>query len=388
MTRRSRLQEYKASLRPTIDEIKFTIKRTRKSPLSIVGIAIIIFYALMAIFAPVIAPPVNENEPFTIFSDGYGPTPRPPGSTVNNPFARDKGWTVHYFGTAEGQLDIFYGCVWGTITAFQVGITVVAIGLVIGIMLGGISGYYGGVLDEILMRFTDIILAFPGLILAMALVIALPVIWTIDISLFGGASLIAIGLLILGYILKIRTMWTALLAFLGFLGYIVLYSQIIQTPLLFLQLRLTNLDKILIALALVGWPGYTRVIRGEIIRVRQEDFVEAAKAVGCSDFRILRKHIIPNSIYPVVIMASLDIGAMVLVAAALSFLGIGAPVGYADWGQMVAFARNWIWAGLENPWQYWYTFTIPGIFIFTFVLGWNLLGDAFRDILDPTLRRR
>jgi peptide/nickel transport system permease protein len=87
-------------------------------------------------------------------------------------------------------------------------------------------------------------------------------------------------------------------------------------------------------------------------------------------------------------MASLDIGAVVLTAAALSFLGIGAPLGYADWGQMISVARNWIWAGSANPWQFWYTFVIPGLFIFFFVLGWNLLGDAFRDILDPTLRRR
>jgi peptide/nickel transport system permease protein len=108
--------------------------------------------------------------------------------------------------------------------------------------------------------------------------------------------------------------------------------------------------------------------------------------VGCSDLRIIARHIFPNSIYPVIIMASLGIGGTVLTAAALSFLGIGAPQGYADWGQMISFARNWIWAGFQDPWKYWYTFTIPGVAIFFFVLGWNLLGDALRDILDPKLR--
>ncbi|MEM2913987.1 MAG: ABC transporter permease [Candidatus Bathyarchaeia archaeon] len=151
---------------------------------------------------------------------------------------------------------------------------------------------------------------------------------------------------------------------------------------------MNQLDKVLIALAIVGWPGYTRLIRGEILRVKQEDYVEAARAVGCSDLRIIVRHILPNAMYSVLIVASLDIGAIVLTAAALSFLGIGAPLGYADWGQMISFARNTMVSSLENPLQYWYTFTIPGIFIFMFVLGWNLLGDAFRDILDPTLRRR
>jgi peptide/nickel transport system permease protein len=119
--------------------------------------------------------------------------------------------------------------------------------------------------------------------------------------------------------------------------------------------------------------------------VKQEDYVEAAKAVGCSDARVIFRHILPNAIYPLLIMASLDIGAIVLSAAALSFLGLGAPPGYADWGQMINFSRAWI-AVKGN--YYWFTWLIPGLFIFTFVLGWNLLGDAFRDVFDPTLRRR
>ena len=116
--------------------------------------------------------------------------------------------------------------------------------------------------------------------------------------------------------------------------------------------------------------------------------MEAARGIGGSHFRIITRHILPNSIYPTLVMASLDIGAVVLTAAALSFLGLGAPVGYADWGQMVQFARNWIVGPPSDPLAYWYTVTIPGLFILFFVLGWNLLGDAFRDILDPRLAKR
>lgn len=149
-----------------------------------------------------------------------------------------------------------------------------------------------------------------------------------------------------------------------------------------------SLDNVVKALIIVGWPIYARLIRGEILQVREEDYVSAARAVGCSHVLIILKHILPNSVYPMLILASLDIGAVVLVAAALSFLGLGAPVGYADWGQMVSFARNWIVGPPRNPLAYWHTITIPGLFMLFFVLGWNLLGDAFRDILDPRLRRR
>jgi len=310
MASRSRLKEFKAGMAPTIKEIKFMMNRIKKSPLSIVGVTIIIFFIAIALLAPVLAPPPYAD-PFKIPHDRPFPTPQPPSYK-------------HIFGTAEGQYDIYYGTIWGTITAFRIGLWVVAASLAIGLMTGCIAGYYGGIIDELMMRFTDIILAFPGLILAMAFVVA-----------FG-----------------------------------------------------RGLDNALLALVLVGWPYYTRLIRGEILRIKQEDYVEAAKAVGCSDFRVLVRHILPNSIYPVLIVATLDIGSVVLTAAALSFLGLGADVGYADWGQMISYSRNWIYTSGENPWKYWFTFIIPGLFIFTFVLGWNLLGDAFRDILDPTLRRR
>jgi len=313
----SRWQEFKAGMGPRTKEWRFMLNRLKKSPLSVAGISIIVFYAALAMLAPVLAPPnpswalYRTYDPFHIPRESMSPIPEAPNAN-------------HPFGTTEGQYDLYYGIMWGTVTAFRVGLWVVAASLVIGLCIGIAAGYYGGVIDELMMRFTDVIFAFPGLILAMALVAAL------------GPSL----------------------------------------------------DNVMLALVLVGWPGYTRLIRGEVLRVKQEDYVEASKAAGASDLRVILRHIIPNAIYPVVIAASLDTGAIVLSAAGLSFLGLGAGPDYADWGQLIARSQNWIFGTKTAPFAHWHTFVLPGIFIFIFVLGWNLLGDAFRDILDPTLRRR
>jgi peptide/nickel transport system permease protein len=230
----------------------------------------------------------------------------------------------HTFGTTEGQYDIFYGVMWGTRSAFRVALIVIGITILIGVVLGSLAGYFGGVIDEVIMRITDIFMAFPWLILAMAIV-----------------------------------------AVIG-----------------------PSLKSVMIALCAVWWPSYARLIRGDILQVREEDYVEAARGLGASSGRVIIRHVLPNAIYPALIMASLDVGAVVLSAAALSFLGLGAPEGYADWGQMTQFAHNWIVGPTNEPLKYWYAVTIPGLFIFFFVLGFNLLGDAFRDIFDPRLARR
>ena len=288
---------------------KYFLYQLRRNPLSIAGLSILLIFMCIAIFAPVIAPaPEGHRNPDQIPRDGYSPTPQPPSEE-------------HIFGTTQGQYDIYYGVIWGTRSAFKVGLIVISSVLLIGIALGSIAGYFGGVIDEIIMRITDVFLAFPPLILAMAITVAL------------GPSL----------------------------------------------------NSVIVALIIVSWPSYTRLVRGDILAVREEDYVEATRGIGSSHLRTIVRHILPNSIYPTLIMASLDIGAVVLAAAALSFLGLGAPEGYPDWGQMVGFARNWIVGPSGNPFAYWYAVTIPGLFILFFVLGWNLLGDAFRDILDPRL---
>lgn len=291
--------------------LKSFINKLKKNPLSIIGIFIIVSFILVALFAPVIAPPSEgQINPYMIPRDGFSVVPQPPSEE-------------HIWGTTQGQYDVFYGVIWGTRTAFQIGLIVIGAIMLIGLLLGSVAGYFGGLIDDIIMRITDVFLAFPSLILAMALTIAL------------GPSI----------------------------------------------------PSVMIALILVSWPSYARLIRGEILSIREEDYVTAARGVGSSNLRIIIRHILPNSIYPVLVMASLEIGAVVLSAAALSFLGLGPQEGYADWGQMISFARNWITGITDNPFAYWHTVMIPGAFIFLFVLGWNLLGDAFRDILDPRLSK-
>lgn len=225
----------------------------------------------------------------------------------------------HLFGTTEQQYDLYYGMVWGTRTAFKVAMQVVVVSVIIGVILGGVAGFYGGLVDEVLMRFTDIILAFPDIVLAVVIV----------------------------------------------------------------AVRGPSLFNVMVAVTAVSWPSYARLMRGDVLSVKERDFVAAARALGASDSRILLRHIIPNSIYPVLVVASLSMGRIVITAAALSFLGLGAPVGYADWGQLISLSRNWILGSSGNPFEYWHTVFIPGSAIFLFVLGWNLLGDAARDILDP-----
>src|SRR5207245_5160493 len=147
-----------------------------------------------------------------------------------------------------------------------------------------------------------------------------------------------------------------------------------------------GLGGVVVAIAVVGWPVYARLRRGGILSVKQRDYVEAARAPEAVDLRTILRHVVPNTIYPFLVYAAVDTVVIVLVAAALSFLGLGAEVGYADWGQLINMSRSWILGVPGNPFVYWYTVVFPGIVIFLFVLGWNLLGDAFRDILDPRLR--
>ena len=308
------------------------LKGVLSNPLSVIGITLIAFFFIVAFTAPLIAPESNKREPFMTPRDGFGPIPKAPGSewkvrAIATPFwfplvGKEK-WT-HIFGTTTGQYDLFYGIIWGTRTALKVGLLVEGLTLLIGILIGSLSAFYGGWLDTILMRITEIFLAFPYLLAALTLsAILTPVIG--------------------------KGIWPPLFAMVSF-----------------------------------GWMTYARVIRGDILSVRERDYIMASRVIGVKDRRIISRHVIPNAIYPTVILASLNIGADVITFAALSFLGIGAEQGYADWGQMISFARNWI-PSLDT---YWYIVVIPGMALILFTLAWNLMGDAMRDIMDPRMRGR
>jgi len=286
-----------------------TFLKLIKNPLGLIGLVLLVFFVVVGILAPVLAPPAWEHEPYRIPRDGYSSVPKPPSPE-------------HPFGTAEGQYDIYYGIVWGTRTAWRVSLVVVSISALIGIVMGSIAAFYGGVLDEVLMRITDIFYAFPFLVGAMVL--------------------------------------TTILG--------------------------RGLTNVMVALVALGWMGYARLIRGDILQIREADYVQAARAAGANSLRLILRHILPNAIWPVVVQGTMSMGSIVITAAALSFLGVGAPVGYADWGQLISYARNWILGLYGNPLAYWYVVIYPSIAITLFCLSWNLVGDALRDILDPRLR--
>ncbi len=282
------------------------LKRICKSKTSLAGLILVVFFALVALFAPVLAPVQNKNNPYQLPQTSYQIEPQGPSSQ-------------HWLGTTEQQYDLYYGVVWGARLAFKIGITVTLLAFLIGLLIGGVAAYFGGKVDEVLMRLTDVVFAVPSLVLAMVIA-----------------------------------------AMLG-----------------------PDIKNMMIALTAVAWPSYARLVRGDILSVKERGFVTAARTLGASGGRIFWRHIVPNSIYPSVVVASLDIGYVVLTAASLSFLGLGAQPGTADWGQLIAMARNWVLGAPGHPLAYWYTVVVPGGAIFLFVLGWNLLGDAFRDILDP-----
>lgn len=281
-----------------------------RNPLSVAGMIILTVFILIAVFAPLIAPPpARSRDPFQIPRAGFKAEPSPPSAD-------------HPFGTTEGQYDIFYGVIWGTRTAFLVGVVIVGSTLIFGLLVGSTAAYLGGWVDDVLMRVTEIFLAFPFLLAALTMAAVLQP---------------KLG----------RGLYTGM-----------------------------------VALIVFGWMGYARIIRGDIFAVKEREFITAARSIGVKDFNILFRHILPNAIFPTMVVASLDIATIVLAFAALSFLGLGAELGYADWGQMLALARNWI----PNLSKYWFIVVFPGTALLLFVLGWNLLGDALRDIVDPRMR--
>jgi peptide/nickel transport system permease protein len=205
---------------------------------------------------------------------------------------------------------------YGAALSLRIGLVVVAVDVAIGLALGAVAGYYGGAVDEVVMRVTDVFLSIPSLILAMAVAAAL------------GPSV----------------------------------------------------DHVMLAIAAVGWPTYTRLFRASALALRETPYVEAARGLGASDLRIVLRHVLPNGVSPVVVQSTLDVGSTILTVAGLSFLGLGAPVGTAEWGLLVAQGYHYF------PAQWWYIL-FPGLAITVTVLGFNLLGDGLRDVLDPKLRK-
>ena len=262
---------------------------------AVIGASILIFFIFTAIFAPLIATHDPRNADVT---------------------ARLKGWSQeHYFGTDKVGRDIFSRIIYGSRISIKIGLVAMTFSISIGALLGIVAGYYGGWLDNTIMRVMDMMLAMPSILLAMVIVTIL------------GQSL-------------------------------------------------TNA---IIAVSIVYIPQYARILRASVLTIREQDYVTAAHAIGVSDFRILTRAILPNCLAPLIVQATLGMGAAILDAAGLSFLGLGAEIGEPEWGAMLNENRALI---RRAPW----TVMTPGIAIFLIVLGFNLLGDALRDVLDPQVK--
>lgn len=267
----------------------------RRSPLTLVGAAVVLGVVVVAALAPVLAPyPPDEVD--------FASRLLPPGPQ-------------HWFGTDELGRDILSRVIWGSRASVGAGFLIVAVAVSVGLVVGSISGYFGGRLDTAIMRLMDIVLGFPSLILAMALAAALG----------------------------------------------------------------PNLTNAMLAVAFVRIPVYVRLVRGQSLQVREREFVKGARCFGASHLWIIVRHVLPNSISPVIVQATLDIGGAILTASALSFLGLGAQPPLSEWGAMVASGRRFI---LD---QWWYP-TFPGLAIFVTAMGFNLCGDGLRDLFDPRAR--
>jgi peptide/nickel transport system permease protein len=223
---------------------------------------------------------------------------------------------VHWFGTDEVGNDIFTRVIIGARLSLLVGIGITFAAAAIGVPLGILAGTAGGTVRETIMRITDLFLSVPGLVLAIALVAAL------------GPGIV----------------------------------------------------NAMIALVLVWWPGYVRLAESKALSIRGEPFIEAARVAGAPGLRILWRHVLPNSISPIIVKMSMDIGQAILAVASLGFIGLGAKPPTPEWGAMISIARGYL------PDWWWYAIC-PGAFIYASVLGFNLLGDGLRDILDPRSHR-
>ncbi|REK20407.1 MAG: ABC transporter permease [Actinobacteria bacterium] len=289
---------------------RLALRRFRERKSGMLGLGIVVFLILVAVFAPLIAP--YEPNQVLIGREDVGPR-EPPCVHI---LGCDESLPQHILGTDANVRDEFSRVIYGSRVSLSLGFFTVTLALVVGSTIGAIAGYRGGWLDNILMRLMDVILGFPSLLLAIAIV------------------------MVLG----------------------------------------RGLQNALLAIAVVTMPGYARVMRAQVLAIKESDYVSASQALGASPTRILIRRVIPNAMTPIVVLATLGVATAILEAAGLSFLGLGAQPPTAEWGTMLASERNNVFT---SP----HLVFFPGLAIMITVLGFNLMGDGLRDALDPSLNK-
>jgi peptide/nickel transport system permease protein len=295
---------------PPTSQWRLTVTRFRGRRSGMIGLGIVVTLVIIAIFAPVIAP-YGPNE-VLIGKQDVGPREKP----CVHILGCDPEQPQHIMGTDGNVRDEFSRVIFGARVSLTLGFFTVTIALIVGSFLGAIAGYVGGWFDSIVMRFMDVILGFPSLLLAIAIV-----------------------------------------AVLG-----------------------PGLQNALIAIAIVSIPAYARVMRSQVLSIRESDYISASKALGQSASGILIRRVVPNALTPLVVLATLGVATAILEAAGLSFLGLGAQPPTAEWGTMLATERNNVFT---SP----HLVFFPGFAIMITVLGFNLMGDGLRDALDPSLNK-
>ncbi|ABR49063.1 binding-protein-dependent transport systems inner membrane component [Alkaliphilus metalliredigens QYMF] len=277
---------------------KLMWKRLKRNKLALVGLTIIVTLSLLAIFAPWITP--HERDAINLANSNMAPN------------------AENWLGTDSLGRDIFARLIYGARVSLTVGFVATGIRMVIGVVLGGIAGYYGKAVDGFIMRVADVFACFPFLPIAIT--------------------------------------------FVALLG--------------------PSIYNIMLVIGLIGWPGIARIVRAEILSLREREFMEAATALGISDFRKITRHLIPNTMASIIVSATLGIAAAILTESSLSFLGLGVSPPQPTWGNMLTEAQNQY--VLQNRWWQWIP---PGLLIFLVVMSLNLLGDGLRDALDPRLKQ-
>lgn len=284
------------SRHPRLRELLLTLEILSRNPSAVAGAFIIGLMAFMGLSADFLAPfdPIRINLSERLSPPGWG----------------------HLFGTDEMGRDILSRVMHGARISLRIGFMVVAVAGITGSFIGAAAGFFGGRIDNFIMRVMDVVLSFPPLVLAMALAAAM------------GPSL----------------------------------------------------NNAIMAVAFVMVPKFARIVRGEALAVKEMPYIAAARVSGAGNFWIIFNHILPNCVNSVVVLATLTLGETILIAASLSFIGLGAQPPEPEWGAMISVGRKFVMD------QWWYA-TFPGLFILFTVIGFNILGDALRDVLDPRIRR-